>query len=266
VQRVEAAQRLGARVPAAARELAIVAVLYAGYSAARSLAQGSLAPALTRALDLQRLEATLHLPGELWLNQLATTHMRMGLLADYWYASLHYVVTAAALLWLYWRGREVYVPARRALAVATLVALGFYLLLPTAPPRMLGGFTDVMALHSGSGWWGADASAPKGLGGLTNELAAFPSMHAGWALWVALAIWAGTASRTMRVLGLLYALGTAVVVVATANHWVVDVVIGQAIVLVAWYTAGPGRAWIARTRSPELEDQLRLAGSAEPVS
>jgi hypothetical protein len=255
------AQRLSRRVPPFVRELAIVGVLYAAYSAARTLAHGTLAMALTRALDIERLERALHLPGEHWLNHLATTHMWLGLVADYWYASLHYVVTAGVLLWLYRRGREVYVPARRALAVATLVALSFYLTLPTAPPRMLGGFTDVMALHSGSGWWGADASAPKGLGGLTNELAAFPSMHAGWALWVALAIWSATTSRTARALGLLYALGTGIVVVATANHWVADVVIGQAIVLIAWYAVGPGRAAIARRRRrPELDVEPSLAG------
>ena len=35
------------------------------------------------------------------------------------------------------------------------------------------------------GWWGSDASAPRGLGELTNQLAAMPSLHVGWAVWVA---------------------------------------------------------------------------------
>jgi membrane-associated phospholipid phosphatase len=204
------------------------------YSAARTLADGNVPKAVARATDLERIERFLHLPGEMWLNQLATVHAWFGLVADYWYASLHYVVTAGVLLWLFRRGHDVYLPARRALTIATLVALGFYLTLPTAPPRMISGFTDVMALHSSSGWWGADASAPKGLGGLTNELAAFPSMHAGWALWVALAIWSASRSRLLRTLGVLYALGTGLVVIATANHWLVDVLFGQVIVLVTW--------------------------------
>lgn len=226
--------RLKPGVAAAARELAIVGLLYVAYCAARSLAHGSLVAAVAHATDLERLERTLHLPGEQWLNRLASVHGSLGLVADYWYASLHYVVTVAVLVWLYRRGRDVYVPARRALALATLVALALYLVMPTAPPRMLAGFTDVMALHSGAGWWAADASAPKGLGGLTDELAAFPSMHAGWALWVALAVWRGSRSTVLRTLGVLYALGTGVVVIATANHWVVDVIIGQAIVLLGW--------------------------------
>jgi len=219
---------------AAVRELGIVASLYIVYEVARTFASGDLAKAVSRAIHLENVERVLHLPGEHWLNRLATVHGWFGLVADYWYASLHYVVTVAVLLWLYRRSRDVYVTARRALALATVVALGFYITMPTAPPRMLAGFTDVMALHSGSGWWGADASAPRGLGGLTNELAAFPSMHAGWALWVALAVWSTTRSRVLRGLGVFYALGTAVVVIATANHWGIDVLIGQAVVALSW--------------------------------
>jgi hypothetical protein len=259
VQQAERVHSLSTRVPPAVRELAIVGLLYAAYSTARTLAHGTLATAVTRAVDLERYERDLHLPGEHWLNRLATAHGWLGLVADYWYASLHYVVTAAVLLWLFRLRRDVYVPARRALAVATLVALSFYLTMPTAPPRMLKGFTDVMALHAGSGWWGADASAPKGLGGLTDELAAFPSMHAGWALWVALAIWTATTSRTLRTLGVLYAVGTGAVVIATANHWVADVIIGQAIVLIAWFIVGPGRTTVHRTRPLEPKDELPLA-------
>ena len=112
----------------------------------------------------------------------------LSLFGSFWYATAHYVVTAVVLVWLYRRGADVYVPARRALLVGTIIALVAYLLLPTAPPRLFGGYADVLALTSGDGWWGGDASAPKGLGGLTNQLAAFPSLHAGWALWVAMVL------------------------------------------------------------------------------
>ena len=64
-----------------------------------------------------------------------------------------------------------------------------------APPRMLPGYVDVLATTSVHGWWGSDASAPKGLGGLTNELAAMPSLHVGWALWCAWVVFLCTRSR-----------------------------------------------------------------------
>lgn len=228
-------------VRAAARELLVVAVLYVGYSAARALGSHDRAAALRRAIDLQRLEDRMYLGDERWLNAQAAAHAALGVPFDFWYASAHYVVTVVALLWLYRRGRDVYLPARRALTTATLVALAFYLTLPTAPPRMLGGFTDVMARHADAGWWGTAASAPKGLGGLTDELAAFPSMHAGWALWVALAVWSTTRSRLLRTTGVLYAATTALVVIATANHWVIDVLAGQLIVVLAWLATSAPR-------------------------
>ena len=99
-----------------------------------------------------------------------------------------------------------------------------------APPRMLPGYVDVLATTSVNGWWGSDASAPKGLGGLTNELAAMPSMHVGWALWCAWVVFLCTRSRLLRTLVAVYATGTTVVVVITANHYLLDAVAGAAIV------------------------------------
>jgi hypothetical protein len=235
----------------------ILTLLYLAYTGTRMLAGGNLSQALSRAADLNRAERALHLPREQWLNELATVHGRLGLVADYWYASLHYVVTAGVLVWLYRCGARTYVPARRALAVATLMALAFYLTMPTAPPRMVTGFTDVMALHASAGWWGAEASAPQGFGGLTNQLAAFPSMHAGWALWVALAVWRASRSRTLRTLAVLYAVGTGIVVVATGNHWVLDVIAGQAVMLLAWFgVVGP----VAQLTTPaRLDDEPSIS-------
>ena len=138
-------------------------------------------------------------------------------------------------------------PARRALLVGTIIALVAYLLLPTAPPRLFGGYADVLALTSGDGWWGGDASAPKGLGGLTNQLAAFPSLHAGWALWVAIVLQrhapATRWGRWMRIGGWLHALITGLVVIGTGNHWVADVLIGWLVIWLGFkITSGPAGA------------------------
>lgn len=236
--------------PSARRELAILAALYVGYSAARTLASDHLKPALSRAAEIAHVERLLHIPGEVGLNRLATMHDWIGVASSFWYATAHYLVTLVVILWLFTRRHDVYVPARRVLVVASLAALTFYLLLPTAPPRMLPGFTDVLALHSDVGWWGGHASAPKGLGAMTNELAAFPSMHAGWALWVALALWAASSSWIVRGLGIAHALITAIVVIATANHWVVDVLVGQLLVLVVWFALAGRFSPFGRRPSP----------------
>jgi len=216
------------------RELVLLAVLYVGYSASRLVADDAFTPAAARALQLLDLEQVIWLDVEGMLNGWFVAAPLLGLVASYWYATLHYIVTAAVLVWLYRRGPADYLPARTALAVATILGLVLYLMVPMAPPRLLDGYVDVLEIHAGSGWWGADASAPRGLGGLTNQLAAFPSLHAGWALWVALVIRRHVRAGWVRGLAWAYAAGTTIVVVGTGNHWLLDAVVGWIVVLAAW--------------------------------
>jgi hypothetical protein len=220
---------------AAAVEMILILGLYVAYSGSRLFASDAVRPAQRRAAELLDIESALHLSWEGTLNQFFAVSRGLSLFGSFWYATAHYVVTAVVLLWLYRQGRHLYIPARRALMVGTIIALVAYLLLPTAPPRLFGGYADVLALTSGDGWWGGDASAPKGLGGLTNQLAAFPSLHAGWALWVAMVLQRHAPitglGRWMRIGGWLHALITGLVVVGTGNHWVADVLIGW---LVIW--------------------------------
>ncbi len=222
-----AAARLGAP---AARELLLVAVVYVLYSLSRVLTTGSAADAMHNAGQLMRLQQALGVTPELWLNQHVEAHLLLALGADYFYASLHYVVTPAVLVWMWRRHRSQYARARLALVAMTLLGLAGFALFPLAPPRMLPGFVDTMAAFSGYGWWGEAASAPRGLGQYTNQLAAMPSLHVAWAAWSGWLL-ARYASRAwLRGLGAAYPVLTSVVVMATANHYVLDVVGGVAAV------------------------------------
>lgn len=265
------------RLRAGLIELLLVAGLYVTYDGSRTLANDNVANALGRARHLLHIEDGLGLAWEKATNAWLAAHDVLGVIASFWYSSAHYVVTAGVLIWLYTRGRAIYLPARRALAVATLLGLGCYLLMPTAPPRMIAGYVDVLKMHADVGWWGADASAPRGLGGLTNELAAFPSLHAGWSLWVAFAVTAatrgsGVRGQVARVLAWAYAATTAVVVIGTANHWTLDVLVGWAVTIVGWAVAAglagvvgnAGVRWrvtrIARTAALTAADAAETAG------
>lgn len=255
-----ARQRTKSRWVRAAFELTLIMALWVFYSLARLLADTSLKPALDRANDLLHIEDLLGISWEVPLNQLFTDHRVLGLAGSYWYATLHYVVTAAVLVWLWRLGADRYGPARRALVFGTLLGLAAYLLMPTAPPRFIGGYVDVLSLHAADGWWGADASAPRGLGGLTNELAAFPSLHAGWSLWVALALQVYATRKWVRVLGWVYAVGTAIVIVGTGNHWVIDALVGWLVILVGWAGARAvghiplPQLWPRRTTTSRRQD------------
>ena len=67
------------------------------------------------------------------------------------------------------------------------------------------------------GWWGEAASAPRGMEGLSNQYAAMPSLHVGWAVWVALCV-AHHASRPLvRRAVWIYPAIMSLIVMATAN-------------------------------------------------
>ena len=222
-------------------EVGLILALYVGYSWSRLLASDDFGLARERARALLSFEKDWHLGFERSVISWFTDIPAIGIPGSYYYATAHYLVTAAALIWLHTRARHVYRPARNALIAATLSGLVIYLLVPMAPPRLAGlGHVDVMKEYAAAGWWGGAASAPRGYGQYTNELAAMPSLHAGWALWVLIAVtWAGV-PLIWRRLAALHVLLTAVVVVGTGNHWVLDVLAGWAVVAIAAYAWRPG--------------------------
>ncbi|MGW2279427.1 phosphatase PAP2 family protein [Streptomyces sp. NPDC001770] len=213
-------------------ELPLIAVVYGLYSAGRLLARGNISTAVDHGLQILRLEKTLHLNIEHPLNRLLTTHSSVGIPADFAYASLHYLVTPALLLWMYRRRTGAYRAARTWLLTSTLIGLVGFTLMPTCPPRLLDaahGFVDTMAQYSSYGWWGTEASAPRGLGGMTNQYAAMPSLHVGWALWCGVLLWRYGRHPLLRVLGVLYPLTIVFVVMGTANHYFLDALAGAAV-------------------------------------
>lgn len=215
------------------REPALIAVLYLGYTLSRLLADDDVAAARDAASALLAFQRHLGLDIEAGLNMWTSHHLLAGVLASYWYSTAHYLVTAAVMAYMWVRHRDLYRTARTALVAATVLALLVYLTLPVAPPRLMPGYVDVLAQTSPWGWWGAQASAPRGLGSLTNQLAAMPSMHVGWSVWVALTL--GRIAEDPHVRRALWAYPaiTTTVVIATANHWAADAIAGALIVVAA---------------------------------
>jgi hypothetical protein len=216
------------------REVILVVSVYSLYDVSRFLVKGDHDGAVKHGLAILRFERHLHIDPEHYLDKLFSAHLLLALPADYMYATLHYVVTPIVLIWL-WRSHSAsYSRARSVLLVATVFGLVGFSLLPVAPPRLLHGFIDTMAKEAHYGWWGKDASAPRGFGGDTNQYAALPSLHVGWALWSGWQLMRYASRRWVQVLGALYPIVISVVVVGTANHYLVDVFAGVAVLLIAW--------------------------------
>ena len=238
---VSAATPLSGRRPRWWTELPLIAVVYGLYSAGRLLVRGDIPAAVDHGLAILRLEQALFLNAEHPLNRLFTAHPGLGVPADFAYASLHYLVTPAVLIWMFRRRSAAYRAARTWLMTSTMLGLIGFTLLPTCPPRLLGaghGFVDTMAQYSAYGWWGTGASAPRGLSGMTNQYAAMPSLHVGWSLWCGMLLWRHGRHPLVRAAGIAYPLITAVVVMGTANHYLLDAVAGAVVM-----TAGALLTW-----------------------
>jgi hypothetical protein len=223
-------------------ELPLIAVVYALYSGARLVVRGDVDDAVQHGADILHFEQVTHLDPERWFNQLFTHHAFLGVPADFMYASMHYIVTPAVLVWLWRRRPTHYRKARTWLMISTLIGLIGFTALPTAPPRLLPGahgFMDTMAKYGSYGWWGTDASAPRGLGHLTNEYAAMPSLHVGWALWCGIMLFRYGRGSFVRTLGVLYPLAISAVVMGTANHYLLDAAAGVVVMGVGYLLTKP---------------------------
>ncbi|MFJ8231361.1 phosphatase PAP2 family protein [Streptomyces sp. NPDC094448] len=233
-------------------ELALLALVYVAYSAGRLLARGDVSTAVDNGLAILRAERAVSLDFETPLNRLFTEHAEIGVPADFVYASLHYLVTPVVLVWLFRRRPLQYRAARTWLMVSTLLGLVGFTLMPTCPPRLLEaghGFVDTMAQYSSYGWWGAEASAPRGMGGFTNQYAAMPSLHVGWALWCGVMLWRFGRTPLLRTLGVAYPLVTVIVVMGTANHYFLDAVAGAAVMGAGLLLAKPAMRLADRVRA-----------------
>jgi hypothetical protein len=213
--------------------MAILAIIYNTVRAGGG--NNNQALAMAHARDIARIEGAIFDHLELILDHWIVGVPVLAVAACYFYALMHYVMTPTVLVlsrrrggWQYWRGYW-------ALVVGSAIALVIYANWPLAPPRLMPelGTIDVMRHYSYAGWWGNAASAPHGLGDATNQFAAMPSLHFGWSLWCGIQMW-GFGTKWWRVAGFTYPALQSVVVLATANHFLLDVLGGAACILAGY--------------------------------
>jgi hypothetical protein len=252
-------------------ELLTVAWLCWCYEALTNAAPLRLQGALAHAGDILHLEQSLHLDPELGLDHWLAAHHTLGLLVSDYYDNAHFIVTFALLGWLWWRRADAYRPLRNSLVLINLIGFAVFWRYPVAPPRMLGGFIDVVSSTNAIG-----SSHSGALASHADELAAMPSLHLAWAAWCTLAIWRVCERRWVRALAVLYPCLTAFAVVATGNHFVLDILAGVATTALAAALARLGarlplqriRAWrpprISRWRPAPASLFAVLARSERP--
>ncbi|MBT0567555.1 phosphatase PAP2 family protein [Williamsia sp. CHRR-6] len=210
-------------------EVLLLGSLYALYSAIRNNVGDVTAIAFRNGHDILSVENFLHINLERPLNQWVHHTPVVANVVALEYATLHFIVTPAVLIWLMVRRTEHYRLYSGGLIITTLFALIGFFVYPAAPPRMLSteGFYDIMSQTSSWGWW--PASGAPGSDAISNQYAAMPSLHCAWATWCGLTLFFLARRTWVRVLGLLYPITTYFTVMATGNHYFLDVVAGLAV-------------------------------------
>lgn len=235
---------------AIAGELLVVGCLLWVYDQVRQRAELRTAAAVAHGRALLGLERRGGLDLERLLSGWTAAHRTVETVAVGYYQYAHVTVTMAVLVWLWWRRPLLYRWARTALVLVNLAGLAVFLLYPVAPPRLVPGVGVVD---------GAVAAGLRVLGAAhADQYGAMPSLHVAWAVWVALVLRRALPARAAGP-ALAYPLVTAVVVVLTGNHYLLDLPAGAAVAGLAlahhrlpawWAQRGAGTASRPSTARP----------------
>ncbi len=226
----------------ALRQVSLFAAAYLAYRLVRGLVEGEANAAFAHARDLISLERTLHLFVEPSIQAWASSSHFVMVLCSWLYVNAQTSVTIAALVYLYLRHNRSFYFVRNMFMIAMAIALVGYTVFPTAPPRFMPewGFIDSVSDFTGVHVSHASAS----MSAVTNLYAAVPSMHVAFALMIGWTLARLSRRRIVSVLWLLYPFLMTFVIVVTANHFIVDALLGA-------LTAGAsayGASWLARVR------------------
>jgi hypothetical protein len=209
----------------------VIAFLGWIYDWLQNLAPVRLNVALHNGQGILSFEERFHIAPERSLDSWLTHHHVLAYISSDFYDNAIFGVTLGLAAWIWWRRPDIYRPLRNELVLANLIGFTVFWLYPVAPPRMLAGYTDIVEKVGGLGSW------HNALISHADQLAAMPSMHLAWAVWCSLVVWRlagdGAWRRAALILGIAYPLSTAWVVMATANHYLMDVLAGTATTVVA---------------------------------
>src|SRR5438874_8366587 len=224
-------------------EVATILGLYGFYEVVRGQGNASLTVAREHTDGIVALERHLHVFGERTVQRAAHWVPTLPTVLGIAYIALHFLGTAAFLIWLHRTQCRWFPVVRNTIVAATAVALSIYILYPVAPPRLAGlGFVDTVT-HNAKVNLSSDL-----LGSLYNPFAAVPSLHFGYALLVGMTIATLTKGRLARAIGWSYPAVMLLVIVGTGNHFFFDAVGGALAIAVGFLAASWVEAPARRAR------------------
>ena len=201
-------------------EVLFVGIFYFVYSAIRNANGNDTGAARRHALDIMRWQETLGINHEQALQHWAVQFKALIIACNYFYGSLHFVVTTGVLVFIYRKFSDDYPLWRNTIAIATALALIGFTFYPLLPPRLLPhhfGFVDTLDQYP-TFWSFKQGAVNK----ISNQFAAMPSVHCAWALWCACALVPRLRRTWAKLLAAVYPVCTVTAIVLTGNHYFLD--------------------------------------------
>jgi hypothetical protein len=254
------------------KEVAIIGVFYGIYTFVRNQfgsarTRTPLVP-FQNAMHVIRFESAIGLYREHGIQQ---AFLGAKVFLQFWntyYGTAHFIVTVGTFVVLFRRAPRRFVRWRNALAFTTALALVGFSLFPLMPPRLLsdtgvyggaalaaqrtnlpGRIDYVDTLKDFGGPWDFDSGA---MTKISNQYAAMPSLHCGWATWCSLALWPLARRRWMKALVIAYPFVTLFCIIVTANHYWIDGIGGLITLAAGWYAGNVFENWNQRRLARKL--------------
>jgi membrane-associated phospholipid phosphatase len=238
----------GVTLAAIRREAAMIGLAVFAYVGIRAVTEGRTELAEQNAYAMVRLQRGLGIAWEGWLQSQIVGRDVLVSLANWIYIYGHWPVIATVAVLLFVTRRDRYRLLRNAVFISGALGFLFFAFVPMAPPRLIDlGLIDTVAEQSRS----YRALQPPSL---TNQYAALPSLHFGWNLLVGIVLFGTTRRLVVRVFAVVMPALMAFAVVATANHFVLDIVVGGLVVLLG----------LAAAVSLQRAATLAAGGSQQP--
>jgi membrane-associated phospholipid phosphatase len=231
-------------------EVLFVAAGYLVYSQVRGMAGDRVFDAFINAYNLIDIERSLGIFKEVTLQHWILSNSTLVDFFNMVYFYMFFPLVIPSAIWLYIKRPATYRLARNAFLISGGIAVIFFLLLPTAPPRFMGhmGFIDTL----NQSFTPTYSSIPG-----VNHYAALPSMHVGWTFLLAVALFQAFKGWSLRgvVFFLPVLMFTATVV--TGNHYFLDGALGMVVAAFALRVA----LWIRERDEAKLTRQLEAPSS-----
>ncbi|MEX2230339.1 MAG: phosphatase PAP2 family protein [Dehalococcoidia bacterium] len=233
-------------------EIGLVALGFLLYFLVRGAVIDRTHDALANAHWIVNLQSSLGMFIEPALNQWVLEHTLLLRLVNFVYFWLDFPLIIGAGLVLFWVRRNSYTLFRDALLISGGMALVVYWVYPVAPPRYLTewGFVDTLAQYSQLAYQ-TQSTKP-----FVNPFAAVPSLHVGWAVLLVIVAFRATKTWWLRLAAVVVLGLQTLSVLATANHFLFDAVVGVVIALGALGAA----VWLQRSGYPQVREWFGRRG------